>query len=249
MLRLAPISVARTATPALRAAFSGAASLGKYNRDLEIDIRERLDQLPPPNKLYHNADGTQRVIPDSELKILGELQVLVKDRELGVMDLLSLDEADKSFWTDNGDDLELLQIIPKVQSHSDSKIVDKIPYEDEKTGELKWKIVRGSSNEGWEKLIYYGFIPSLLAIFTVSLFKDEKSMTEWGSDELRLRVMEQELGSEEAAVAALKNSNKTPEEIKARDELIVERIIAGEYDKLNELRKKGPLFGNVKAQE
>lgn len=247
MLRLAPISVARQVTPALRATFSNAVRLGKYNRDLEIDIRERLDQLPPANKLYHNADGTQRVIPEDELKLLGELQVLVKDRQLGVMDLLSLDEADKSFWADNGDDLEALQIIPKVQSHNDSKIVDKIPYEDEKTGELKWKIVRGSVNEGWEKLMYYGFIPSLFALLTVTLFKDEKSMSEWGADELRLRVMEEELGSEEAAVAALKDAGKTAEEIKARDELIVERIIAGEYDKLNELRKKGPLRDNTKV--
>lgn len=223
---------------ALRAVrrFSAAPRALAYLRETEILVRERLDRLPSPLALYHNADGLARELPESELKTLGELQVLAAERKLTLWEHLRLQEPDLLFYLDNTAELEALQIIPP-EDGSAGQIVDKIPYEDATTGELKWKVIRGNQREGWEPYMYYGFVPLLIGLLLAGFFKTNKSMAEWSEDELRLRVLEAELGSEEAAKAALRNGDKTPEEIAARDRMIVERIVGGEYDRLKQIRK------------
>lgn len=219
-----------------------------FKKVAEEDIRYLIDSLPPASKLYQNPDGTPREPTDLELHKLAHLSVLSEKRKLSLWDYLFLSEDNAKLYADNYTDIQ--NLLPNTENGASGNIVDKIPYEDA-NGEIKWRIVRETEKEGWEEITYYGLIPAYLLFLAVYLFKDDKGVNEWAADELRLRALE-ELEGTDAAIETLRNDNKTPEEIKKRDELIVERILAGEYDKLAGLKINAQnlsMVGDLSSQE
>lgn len=219
-----------------------------FKKVAEEDIRYLIDSLPPASKLYQNPDGTPREPTDLELHKLAHLSVLSEKRKLSLWDYLFLSEDNAKLYADNYTDIQ--NLLPNSENGASGNIVDKIPYEDA-NGEIKWRVVRENEKEGWEEITYYGLIPAYLLFLAVYLFKDDKGVNEWAADELRLRVME-ELEGTEAAIETLRDDNKTPEEIKKRDELIVERILAGDYDKLAGLKINAqnlPMVGDLSSQK
>ncbi|CCH43519.1 hypothetical protein BN7_3070 [Wickerhamomyces ciferrii] len=207
-----------------------------FKQVIEEDIRYLIDSLPPASKLYQNADGTPREPTDLELHKLAHLSVLNEKRKLTLWDYLRLSKTNSKLYADNYTDIQ--NLLPNSENGASGNIIDKIPYEDEK-GFVKWRIVRENEKEGWEDLTRWLLIPGYLLFMAVYLFKDDKGVDQWADDELRLRALEETEG-EEGAKELLRNDNKTPEEIKKRDELIVERILSGEYDKLSGLKIKEP---------
>jgi len=207
-----------------------------FKKVIEEDIRYLIDSLPPADKLYQNPDGTPREPTDLELHKLAHLSVLNEKRKLTLWDYLFLSEGNAKLYSDNYTDI--LKLLPNSDNGASGNIVDKIPYEDEH-GNVKWRVVREIEEEGWEKPSRYLLTPALLIMMGIYLFKDDNGINQWAQDELKLRIMEEvEDGNTEAAKEALKDDGKTPEEIKQRDELIIERILSGEYDKLSGLKKK-----------
>lgn len=205
-----------------------------YKTRVEEDIRYLIDSLPPASRLYQNEDGTPRQPSELELHKIAQLSLLASTRKIPFWKWFFLKEKEAQLYAQNYADLE--QLVPSLENGAASDIIDKIPYED-KDGSVKWKVVRADSDEGWEKLSYYGLVPGLLLLIGIHLFKDQDGVQEWAEKELDLRALEDSLSSEEAT-AQLNNVGKTPEEIRARDNLIIERIISGEYDKLSQLQLK-----------
>lgn len=210
----------------------------KFDLQAEQEIRETINSLPAVNKLYQNTDGTPRTPSDDELKLLSKLTKLGADRKLSILESLTLKKEYESLYLDNQQDLE--NLIPSYENGASSKIIDKIPYEDATTGTIKWKVVRENQKEGWEKLMYYGFVPSVFLCLAIMLFKPEDGIQDWAEKELRLRAQEKYEGSTENAIASLKDEGKTDAEKKKRDEIIVERILSGEYDRLAGLKLNTP---------
>ncbi|VVT44446.1 uncharacterized protein SAPINGB_P000419 [Magnusiomyces paraingens] len=201
----------------------------KFSEDRELDIRKRLDALPGAGKIFQNPDGTARSPEDAELKDLASLTFLANDRRLALVDLLRLSSEQIQLYIDNQADLN-------DYLSNGKRILDKIPVEDPTTGEITWSVIRANEKEGWEPIIYYGFIPALLVAFYFALFLDKEDISEWALEELRLRAQEKYEGDRSELA---KESNISPEEIKKRDELIVERILSGDYDRLAGLQKAG----------
>ena len=227
-----------------RRLFSSSIVPRKFNQELETEIRSILDTLPPTSKLYQNPDGSPRQPNEEELKKLGTLSELVNKRDLKFIDEWLLSKSDCELFYGNSE--TLTSVLPSYDSESSGKIIDKIPYEDPVTKEVKWKFVREKQQEGWEFPTYYVFTPIVLTMFLVMLFKEDEGIETWATNELRLRAQEAATGSTEKAIESLRNDNKTPEEIKERDALIVERIIAGDYDKLAGLKIKANALVDVK---
>ncbi len=197
-----------------------------FSEALEKDIRTRIDNLPGAGKIFQNPDGTPRTPTDYELQEVAALGLLPK-RRFSLIDYFKLSTSQYELLLDNMTDLKDYIDQGKV-------VLDKIPYEDPKTGEIKWSVIREESNEGWEKIMYYGFVPALILMGVVGISKKDDNIKQWAIDELRLRANERYEG---AAAAEIDAQPRTPEEQKARDELVVERILSGEYDNLAGLMK------------
>lgn len=217
---------------------------GKFNYQLEQDIRSKLDTLPSVTKIYSNPDGTPRVPSDSEFKTIAELQNLYYQRNHSQWNFLlpGIPKEQLELFKDNSQDLKNFQFVTKDAG----KIIDKIPYKDETTGELKWRVVRETEKaEGWELPYFYIVVPVfiyvLYAKYTAQMKKRDMEGPEWAQKELRLRAMEDYFhGDTEKAKAFLSNEGKSEREIRDRDDLVVARILAGDYDRLASLKKKLP---------
>ncbi|ODV62794.1 uncharacterized protein ASCRUDRAFT_124044 [Ascoidea rubescens DSM 1968] len=224
--------------------FSSSIGLRKFNLELETEIRGILDSFPSASKLYQNPDGSPRTLEEEELKKLGKLSELISKRDLKFVDEWLLSSKESSLFYSNCQDLAGL--VPSYDPESSGKIIDKIPYEDPVSKEVKWKIVREKNQEGWEFPSYYVFTPLALSLLLVMYFKQDEGIETWAKNELRLRAQEAHEGSTAKAIESLRDDNKTPEEIKERDALIVERIIAGDYDKLAGLKIKANTLVDIK---
>lgn len=217
----------------------------KFNYALEQEIRTKLDSLPSVSRIYLNPDGTPRVPSDNEFKTIAELQNLFYQRNHSQWNFLlgRYPKEQLDLYKDNSQDLANFEFVTK----DSGKIVDKIPYKDETTGELKWRVVRETEKaEGWEIPYYYIVLPAFVYLayskYTAEMRKRELGGPEWAERELRLRAMEDYFnGDTEKAKAFLLDEGKSEREIRDRDDLVVARILAGDYDKLVQLKKKMPL--------
>lgn len=217
---------------------------GKFNFQLEQDIRQKLDSLPSVTRIYTNPDGTPRVPSDEEFKTIGELQNLYYKRNHSewnyILPGVSRDQL--KLAEDNSQDLNHFQFVTKDAG----KIIDKIPYKDEQTGSLKWKVIRETPKaEGWEIPYFYIVLPVFAYVLYVKYTSQMKAREvegpDWAEKELRLRAMEEYFHGDTAkAKEFLSNENKSEQEIRERDDLVIARILAGDYDKLAQLKKKLP---------
>lgn len=217
---------------------------GKFNIQLEQDIRKKLDSLSTVTKIYTNPDGTPRVPSDQEFKTIADIQNLYYKRNHSAWNLLlpGIPKEQLDLYKDNTQDLKNFQFVTKDAG----KIIDKVPYKDETTGELKWKIIRETEKaEGWEFPFYYFVLPVFFYVcyakYTAHFYDREHYGPDWAEKELRLRAMEDYFkGDTEKAKQFLSNEGKSEREIRDRDDLVVARILGGDYDKLSQLKKKLP---------
>ncbi|ANB13882.1 hypothetical protein AWJ20_4833 [Sugiyamaella lignohabitans] len=199
-----------------------------FSEELEQEIRHKLTSLPSSNKVFQNADGTARNPSDEELKVVAELGVLAQGDRATFLDRFRLSQEQRELLAENSYLLD-------DYVNNGKRILDKIPVEDPTTGEITWTVIRENQKEGWENLIYYGYVPALLISLFFALFLDKENISDWAMEELRLRAQERyNSGMEE-----INNSELSAEERKKQDALIVERIISGDYDRLAGLRKAG----------
>lgn len=223
---------------------------GKFNVELEHTIRKKLDSLTSVLKIYSNPDGTPRTPSDEEFKTISDLQNLFYKRNHSEWALMFLAKPEKQLYKDNSQDLLNFQFTTKDSGN----IIDKIPYKDEQ-GNLKWKILRSTSKaEGWEFPLFYIVVPIftyvLYAKYTAQMQRRAMDGPDWAEKELRLRAMEEYFhGDTEKALEFLSNNDKSEREIRDRDDLVVSRILAGDYDKLSELKKKLPADLIPKAEK
>lgn len=216
----------------------------KFNYALEQEIRSKLDTLPSVTKIYSNPDGSPRVPSDSEFKTIADLQNLYYQRNYSEWNFIlpRIPKEQLELFKDNTQDLKNFQFVTKDAG----KIIDKIPYKDETTGELKWRVVRETEKaEGWEVPYFYIVLPAFIYLlyskYTAQMKKRQSEGPEWAEKELRLRAMEEYFhGDTEKAKEFLSNEGKSEREVRDRDDLVVARILAGDYDKLSELKKKLP---------
>lgn len=216
--------------------------IGKFSPQLEQTIRSKLDSLSSVTKIYTNPDGTPRVPTDSEFKTIAELQNLYYQRNHSDWNFIlpGIPKEQLDLYKDNTQDLSNFQFVTKDAG----KIIDKIPYKDESTGELKWKVVRETEKaEGWEFPYFYLVLPIFAYVayakYTGQMKKREVDGPEWAEKELRLRAMEDYFhGDTEKAKEFLSNEGKSKIEIQDRDDLVVARILGGDYDRLALLKKK-----------
>ncbi|CAN3367667.1 hypothetical protein DICA3_F11760 [Diutina catenulata] len=218
------------------------AKVPKFNVQIEREIRSKLDVLPSVTRIYTTPDGLPRVPTDSEFKTIAELQNLYYQRNHSEWNFIlpGIPKDQLQLFKDNSQDLANFQFVAKDAG----KIIDKIPYKDESTGELKWKVVRETSKaEGWEFPYFYLVLPIfayvLYSKYTAQMQRRSTDGPEWAEKELRLRAMEDYFhGDTEKAKQFLSNEGKSKREIEDRDDLVVARILAGDYDKLAQLKKK-----------
>jgi|ThiBiot_300_plan_2_1041538.scaffolds.fasta_scaffold31594_1 hypothetical protein len=216
----------------------------KFNPELEQTIRTKLDSLSSVTKIYSNPDGTPRVPSDEEFKTIAELQNLYYQRNHSEWNFIlpGIPRSQLQLYKDNSQDLAAFQFVTKDAG----KIIDKIPYKDDVTGELKWKVIRETEKaEGWEFPFFYLVLPVfayvLYAKYTAQMERSNTDGPNWAEKELRLRAMEDYFhGDVEKAKEFLSNEGKSEREIKDRDDLVISRILAGDYDRLAQLKKKMP---------
>ena len=218
--------------------------IGKFDFALEQDIRKKLDTLPSVTKIYKNADGTARTPSDQEFKTLAELQNLFYRRNYSEWNFIlpGIPKEQLDLFKDNSQDLKNLEFVDK----DSGKIIDKIPYKDEKTGDLKWKVIRETPKaEGWEFPFFYIVLPVFAYIayskYTAHMRRRAVEGPDWAEKELKLRAMEEYFhGDTDKAKQFLSDQGKSKREIRDRDDLVVSRILAGDYDRLSQLKKKLP---------
>lgn len=218
------------------------AKVPKFNVQIEREIRSKLDLLPSVTRIYTTPDDLPRVPTDLEFKTIAELQNLYYQRNHSEWNFIlpGIPKDQLQLFKDNSQDLANFQFVAKDAG----KIIDKIPYKDELTGELKWKVVRETSKaEGWEFPYFYLVLPIfayvLYSKYTAQMQRRLTDGPEWAEKELRLRAMEDYFhGDTEKAKQFLSNEGKSKREIEDRDDLVVARILAGDYDKLAQLKKK-----------
>lgn len=204
----------------LRRQFHTTARALKFDLALETQIRDTIARLPAPSKLYKNEDGLHREPSESELKTLALLVSLASQRKVSLLQALTLSSEHSELARSNQNLLE--ELIPSYANGAPGKIVDKIPYEE--NGEIKWKFVREGQKEGWEKIMYFSFVPACFLMLGIMMFKPDDGINAWADKELELRVKE-DLESQGA---------------EKKDSIILERILAGEYDRLAGLMKAKP---------
>ena len=221
--------------------------IAKVDIDAEIKCRELLDKLPSLEHLFQNEDGTKRTPSETELKTIAYLNTYSKERRLSLMEqLFTFPKKYEDLYLENDEDLYKLKA-------SSGLIIDKIPYEDTATGEIKWKIVRdGEEKEGWENIAHVLFVPAFAFLVVAIFFRDDMDVTEWAKRELLYRVKTR--AEEENATAVLDSFKKHGDDptsykfdlaaFSKDDDVIVERILSGEYDKMAKLKVKQSSMGN-----
>lgn len=180
---------------------------------VEEDLRYLIDTLPAPSLLFKNKDGSPRQLSELELHKLAQLSLLSERRGLKFWQWFLINEKEGSLYTANTADIA--KLLPSAGNGAQGDIVDKVPYE-AKDGSVQWKVVRGDETEGWEWMSYYLMLPALAALVGIHLFKEEQGVDQWALEELKRRAGQGPV---------------------VKDEVIVERILSGEYDKLLELKK------------
>ena len=200
-----------------------------FSEELELTIRKQIESLPSAGKVYQNPDGTTRNPSDQELKDVAALSYLANAKRMSYPDWFKLSREQMATFKHNQDDLSEFYSTGK-------RILDKIPVEDKETGEITWTIIREKQKEGWEGLIYYGYIPGGILCVFFALFLDKENISDWAMEELRLRAQER---YNDTSTELINDGTLDAEELKKRDALIVERIISGEYDRLAGLKKAG----------
>jgi hypothetical protein len=205
--------------------FQPSAGFTAFSEELEKEVSDQILKIPQQGKVFQNADGSQRIPDDEELKQVAQLAYLANKNRYTVWDKLKLNDEQRALLAQN--DYYLQEF-----AHEGKAILDKIPKEDPITGEITWEVVREGQKEGWEGLTYYGYVPALLLTLVFMLFLDKETPEEWAYEELKLRA--QERYNEDLTSSTGKLSE---EEIKKRDALMVERILSGDYDRLAGLKK------------
>lgn len=213
----------------------------KVDVDAEVKCRELLDKLPTFEFLFQNEDGSKRTPSDTELKTIAYLNTYSKERKLSLFEqLFTFPKRYEDLYLKNDADLYKLKA-------SSGLIIDKIPYEDTATGEIKWKVVRdGEEKEGWENLAHILFVPAFVFLAVSVFFRDDMDITEWAKRELLYRVKAKAQDENDTAVLdTFKKYGDDPTSYKfdlagfdKNDDVIVERILSGEYDKLAKLKVK-----------
>lgn len=213
----------------------------KVDIDAEIKCRELLDKLPTLEFLFQNEDGSKRTPSESELKTIAYLNTYSKDRKLSLVEqLFTFPKKYEDLYLENDADLYKLKA-------SSGLIIDKIPYEDTATGEIKWKIVRdGEEKEGWENIAHILFVPAFCFLAVTVFWRDDMDVTEWAKRELLYRVKAKAQDENDTEVLdTFKKFGDDPTSYKfdlagfdKNDDVIVERILSGEYDKLAKLKVK-----------
>ncbi|KAK9324914.1 hypothetical protein V1517DRAFT_316068 [Lipomyces orientalis] len=191
----------------------------------EDDIKYFLNTFPGATKFYTNADGSTRIPTDEELVSLVRLREYIRSGIDGVkISEYFTVPADKreAYFTD----LEKLR--SKLAGDLDAeegKILDKIPVEDHE-GHLEWEVIREKKREGWEPLIYYGYLPIMGLITLYFMFGHKNVQKHWALEELRLQTEEKYL-QDQAYYKSL-----TPEQQLQKQLIIVDKILSGNYDEL-----------------
>lgn len=191
----------------------------KYSEDLENAIAAQIADIPDPTKAYQNSDGTPRQITDGELQKAAQLAALADVPRATLFDRFKLTLPQNQVLNQNSAKLTEYFL-------NGRRILDKIPVEDPATGEITWTIVRENQKEGWENIMYYGYVPGLFIALGFYYFLNKETINDWALEELRLRAQE-------------KFGDKPSGSKKEQDDLIVERILSGDYDKLAGVRKAG----------
>ena len=216
-------------------------TINKYNIDAEIKCRELLNKLPSLEYLFQNEDGSKRTPSEEELKTIAYLNTYSNERKLSLIEqLFTFPKKYEDLYLENDSDLYKLKA-------SSGLIIDKIPYEDTATGEIKWKIVRdGEEKEGWENIAHILFVPAFCFLAVTIFWRDDMDVTEWAKRELLYRVKAKaEEENDTAVLETFQKYGNDPTSYKfdlasfdKNDDVIVERILSGEYDKLAKLKVK-----------
>lgn len=194
-------------------------ALRAYNEANELALKQRLSALPAPGKAFVTAEGAPRPAKETELSELAEIAALYKTERVGLLDMLFLGNKHARLYREN-------TALLKDYYYNGRRILDKIPVKDKQTGKVTWEVKReGAEKEDWVNQMYYFYAPSLILLLVVMVYKSREDITFWAKKELDQRVLDQHPEIADA-----------PES--ERDALIVERIIAGDYDKLASLQKK-----------
>ncbi|GMM30425.1 hypothetical protein DAMA08_031700 [Martiniozyma asiatica (nom. inval.)] len=217
------------------------------SRALRVDIaaeqkcRELLDKLPKIEYLFQNEDGTHRTPSEQELKSIAFLNSYSAQRKLSIFEqLFTFPKQHEDLYLQNDSDLYKLKA-------SSGLIIDKIPYEDTATGEIKWKVVRdGEEKEGWESIAHLMFIPAFCFLSAAIFFRDDMDVTEWAKRELLYRVKAKaESEGDQQVLDSFAKHGGDPTSYKfdmaafsKDDDVIVERILSGDYDKMAKLKTK-----------
>lgn len=238
-------SILRNAQRGVRANLSARAfhcsAPAKVDIDAELKCRELLDRLPTLEYLFQNEDGSKRTPSESELKTIAYLNTYSKERKLSLVEqFFTFPKKYEDLYLDNDQDLYKLRA-------SSGLIIDKIPYEDTATGEIKWKIVRdGEEKEGWENIAHILFVPAFCFLAVSVFWRDDMDITEWAKRELLYRVKAKAEAENDTEVLDSFNKhggdptsyNFDLASFDKNDDVIVERILSGEYDKLAKLKIK-----------
>ncbi|KAG7798546.1 hypothetical protein KL929_001589 [Ogataea haglerorum] len=210
-----------------------------FNLSAEQKCRELLDSFKDYDHVFQNEDGSSRKPPEEELKRIAYLNSYAGRRNLGIVEAFRLPKEHQKLYSANDKDLAKLKA-------SSGLIIDKIPYEDTATGEIKWKIVReGDQKEGWENIAHYLFVPGCIALLVAIIWRDDMDVSEWARRELLYRVRSKAEKDNDTAVLDTFEKYGNPESyefdyvgFQKDDQIIVERILSGEYDRLAKLRRR-----------
>lgn len=195
----------------------------KYSEELETALAHSIKRIPPSERLFQKADGTPRNPEDLELQTAAALGALNNQSRATFMDKFRMSQEQSTQYEENSALLEPYFLQGR-------RVLDKIPVEDPNTGVVTWQVIHEGQKEGWEPIMYYLYVPGLLAALGLYFFLDKTNLSDWALEELRLRAQEKH-GDTLEDIA-------DPVERKKRDDLVVERIISGDYDRLAGLKKK-----------
>lgn len=213
---------------------------GKVDIPAEKKCRELLDRLPNFEYIFQNEDGSKRTPSEEELKNIAYLNSYSEERKLNWLEVFTYPKLYKDLYLKNDQDLGKLKA-------SSGLIIDKIPYEDTATGQIRWKIVRDNEGkEGWENIAHFLFIPAFCLLVATLFWRDDMDVTEWAKRELLYRVKDKaEKEGDKEALDTFKKFGDKPESYEfdlagfdKNDDVIVERILSGEYDKMRKLKVK-----------
>ncbi|KAK7204585.1 hypothetical protein BZA70DRAFT_279520 [Myxozyma melibiosi] len=195
--------------------------------DWETQLRTFVATVPGAFQHYAGPDGDLRPLTEPEFYEIVDLKRLMAqgidiagyfdkspEEKQKLRDILVL-QAEQQQKTIEEDD---------AHAH-DATIVDKIPVKDHH-GNVEWEVVRERKKEGWEPLMYYLFLPMMGVFGVYFLFGSKNYMGDWALEELRLQTEEKYLKDD-----AFYNS-LTPEQQHLKQLIVVDRIIAGNYDEL-----------------